>query len=317
MESQSQDMRVEENGGPREGGRLLAPSGMPTNPYHPPDRLPTVTIGEALARYWVLIVVTTIIVAGAGVAIGLKRSPVYTSESELNAGSLDASAQAIPGYTAAAQTLAEAYARVVETPEIQLPVARNSHLSVDYVAANLTAANIPLETVFRIDATGPTAAAAQSLATAATRQIIRYARTQTTPPNLSQSLNAYKNESVLAGQLDSKVGALKVKYGPTPTPTQQARIASFEEKAAAAQLQASANQQVYINAVSSATDAGKVILLTPPGAATNNRKRTAEIAGFGGAVVGCLIGCGLAISLAARRRRQLIRSMMMDYPAAA
>jgi hypothetical protein len=278
--------------------------------HRPPDRLPPLTIGEALARRWMLIALTTILAAAAGVAVGLRRAPVYTSESELNAGSLDAQAQAIPGYAQAAQTLAEAYARVVGTPKIQVPVARHTHSSIDYVAAHLTAANIPSNPVFRIDGSGATAAAAQRLTAAATREIVKYARVQTTPPNATKALNTYKTEAVLAGQLDSKVANLKLKYAPTPTPGQKAKIADVQQQAAAAQLQADASQQVYIAAITNATDAGTVIVLSRPGPATSNRKQTAEIAGFGGAVVGCLIGCGIAVRLAARRRRQVIQSML-------
>jgi uncharacterized protein involved in exopolysaccharide biosynthesis len=275
--------------------------------------VPSITIGEALARRWKHILLVTIVGAAAGVALGLARTPLYTAEAELNAGSLDAQAQAIPGYAVAAMTLAEAYARVVQTSRIQAPVAIDTHNSVNYVAANLTAANVPGNPVFRIDGTGPTAAAAQTVASAATREIITYARSATTPPGASSALSGYKRESNRVTQFSSKVGQLRARYGPNPSPREQTQISLAQEEVAAAQLQATADQQLYLNAVTSATSAGSVILLSPAGAATSNRKQSAEIGGFGGLVVGCLIGCAIAIRLAARSRRQLMRELMADY----
>ena len=266
------------------------------------------TVGEALARRWWLILLTTIMAAAGGVAIGLSRPPVFTSEAELNAGSLDAQAQAIPGYVEASQTLAEAYARIVQTTKIQAPVAHDMGRTPDYVASHLTAASVPSNPVFRIDGTGGSAVDARSLALAATQEIVKYAHTQTTPPNAAGALSEYMKQSVLASQLASRVGQLRVRFGPSPTAAQQAQLSRLQERAASAQLQANASQQLYIAAITNTTGAGTVIVLSPAGAATSNRKQTAEIAGFGGAVVGCVIGSGLAVALAARRRRRLLRA---------
>jgi hypothetical protein len=281
--------------------------------YQAPESLPPLVIGEALARLWKLILLFTIVGAAAGIGLGIERTPLYTSESELNAGTLDAQAQAIPGFAEAAQTLAEAYARVVGTPQIQARVATDTQKSLGYVAAHLTAVNLPGNPIFRIDGTGPNAAAARVIASAATREIIRYARAKTTPPGASSALDDYARETVLGTQLSSKVGRLKARYGPNPSPGEQAQISTAQRDVAATQLQASADQQLYVNAITNGTSAASVTLLTPAAASTSNRKQSIELGGFVGAVVGCLIGCALAIRLAARRRRQLIQAMMADY----
>lgn len=313
MQTRIHNSPTESHARARPGEHSAAQHRSPADLEHPRGRLPSLTVGEALARSWKLIALLTIIGAAVGIGAGLKRPPVYTSESELNAGSLDAQAQAIPGYADAAMSLAEAYARVVETSQIEVPVAKRTHYSISYVAAHLTAANIPSNPVFRIDGSGPSAAAAQQLTTAATRQIITYARATTTPLGATDALKTYRGDVSRANRLFSKAGRLKSRYGPNPTPRQQDEISAAQQGAAVAQLQANAEQQVYINAITSQTSAGSVVLLSPAGAATSNRKQSAEIGGFAGAVVGCLIGCFVAVRLAARRRRQLSQALMADH----
>lgn len=288
----------------RSWGAGEAPSGR-----RPSPDLPAITIGEALSRRWRLIVLLTIVGVAAGAALGYARSPTYTSESELNVGSIDAQAQAIPGYAQAAQTLAEAYSRIVMTSQIEARTAQTTHASLGQVAANLTAASIPGNPIFRIDGAGSSATAAQTLTTAATRQIIAYARARTTPLGAQDTLTAYKRQTVLAAQASSRVGKLRSQYGPTPSPRHQAQITQAQQAAAAANLQAIAEQQLYVAAISNATSAGSVSLLTPAGAATNDRKQSIEIGGFGGAVVGAVLGSLIALQIAGRRRRQLMHAL--------
>jgi uncharacterized protein involved in exopolysaccharide biosynthesis len=290
------------------GQRSWDPGEAPSGRRASPD-LPPITVGEALSRRWRLILLLTILGVAAGAALGYARPPTYTSESELNVGSLDAQAQAIPGYAQAAQTLAEAYARIVMTTQIEARAAKSTGASLDQVSANLTAANIPGNPIFRIDGTGSSARDAQSLTTAATQQMIAYARARTLPPGARSALNAYKQQTALASQASSRVGKLRALFGPAPTARQQAEITLAQQDAASANLQANAEQQLYITAIANGTSAGSVTLLTPAGTATNDRKQSIEIGGFGGAVVGAVLGCVIALQIAGRRRRQLMRAL--------
>jgi hypothetical protein len=293
----------------RSQSRRSSDAGEAGSGYRGAPDLPPITVGEALSRRWRLILLLTIVGIAAGAALGYARPPVYTSESELNVGSLDAQAQAIPGYALAAQTLAEAYARIVMTSQIEAPTAKTTRASLGQVASNLTAASIPGNPIFRIDGAGSSANAAQALTTAATRQIISYARARTLPPGARSALNAYKQQTALAAQASSRVGKLRAQFGPSPTPRQQAEITLAQQDAASANLQANAEQQLYVTAILNATSAGSVTALTPAGTPTNNRKQSIEIGGFGGAVVGAVLGCIIALQIARRRRRQLMRAL--------
>jgi uncharacterized protein involved in exopolysaccharide biosynthesis len=82
------------------------------------------SLGSALKRSWLLILVCVLVCAGAGIAIGLLRSPVYKSQSQLFVGSFDVRSVAIPGFVTASQQLADAYSRLAASDAVVVPVAR-------------------------------------------------------------------------------------------------------------------------------------------------------------------------------------------------
>ena len=73
-----------------------------------------------------LALLPVVILAAAGITLGLRRQPTYTASTVINVGAPDIASQATPGYVEAEQTLASAYSREVTSQFVYKPVAKHA-----------------------------------------------------------------------------------------------------------------------------------------------------------------------------------------------
>ena len=118
------------------------------------------TVVSAISRwkYWILL--AGLLLAAAGVAVGIKRKPVYTASSSLQVGKVNPNSPGFFGYTQSAADLATNYSRAITATGVLSRVQASTGLPPAVAATRLSAEPIPNSSVFRIIATGPTGAAA-------------------------------------------------------------------------------------------------------------------------------------------------------------
>ena len=112
--------------------RAAPPASPPAPPEAAPGPAPAsrgVSLGTALRRYPILALLPVVVLAAAGITLGLRRPPTYTASTTINVGAPDINSQATPGYVLAEQTLASAYSREVTSQFVVNPVARQMHVS--------------------------------------------------------------------------------------------------------------------------------------------------------------------------------------------
>src|SRR5947209_7690170 len=151
----------------------LATSERSREPSIPPGR-PAAQGFQAARRHWALTWLAVLIMLAAAAAAGLSYKPTYSAQARLNIGRLDVSTQAIPGYAQAIQTLAVAYARLVTSNGVVVPVADQLHISPTEARSRLDGSAIPQSPVIIVNATASNPAAAILLANAASNQLVAY-----------------------------------------------------------------------------------------------------------------------------------------------
>ena len=130
-----------------------------------------VSLGTALRRYPVLALLPLVVLAAAGITLGLRRPPTYTASTTINVGTPDINSQATPGYVQAEQTLASAYSREVASQFVYNPVAKDLNIARGDVASRLSSSAVPASPTFTINATGSTPSGAVTLAATATKEL--------------------------------------------------------------------------------------------------------------------------------------------------
>jgi capsular polysaccharide biosynthesis protein len=272
-------------------------------PATPPRR--GVGLGTALRRYPVLALLPVVILAAAGITLGLRRAPTYTASTTINVGSPDIASQATPGYVQAEQTLASAYSREVTSQFVYGPVAKQLGISQSAVASRLSSSAVPSSPTFTINATGPSQQSAIRLAQTATAALQHYINVVNQGETTStQLLNRYRNAereadrlSALSGKLDGQNRALPGSV--SATRRQEAHLA-----AQVAQLKANALSAQYSAGSTTSRTGASIQVLNPATAATSDRRTTAERYGVIGAAAGLVLGAALALLVANLRRRR-------------
>jgi capsular polysaccharide biosynthesis protein len=272
-------------------------------PASPPPRR-GVSLGTALRRYPVLALLPVVVLAAAGITLGLRRPPTYTASTTINVGTPDINSQATPGYVQAEQTLASAYSREVASQFIYNPVAKALNISRADVASRLSSSAVPASPTFTINATGSTSSAALTLAAAATKALQHYINVVNQGETSSvQLLTRYRNAQREADRLSGISGKLIGQNNVTPGSVSQKRRQEAKVAAQVAQLQANTLAQQYTNG-STISRGATIQVLNPAASATTNRQSITERYGVIGAAAGLVLGAILALFVANLRRRK-------------
>jgi capsular polysaccharide biosynthesis protein len=268
----------------------------------PPPR--SVSLGTALRRYPVLALLPVVILAAAGITLGLRRHPTYTASTVINVGAPDINSQATPGYVQAEQALASAYSREVTSQFVYTPVADKLNISQAEVASRLSSSAVPDSPTFTINATGTSAQSAITLAATATRELRHYINVVNQGEQSStQLLKRYRDAEREADRLSAISGRLDGQNRVLPGSVSSARRQEAKLAAQVAQLQANALSAQYTNG--STMSRGAIIqVLQPATSASSDRRSITERYGIIGAAAGLVLGAALALLVANLRRRR-------------
>ena len=275
-----------------------------------------------------LVILGVVVLAAAGITLGLKRHPSYTASSELNVGIPDASTQATPGYVQAAETLASSYSREATSSVTYTAVSHRTGISAGYVASHLSSSVVPNSPTFYLNAKGASPSEAMHLANVATQvlqsKINANARSSGAPTLLAkyrvlqqqanrltsistrltaaQSATSTTSSSGLTTSSTSATGATAT--GATTDKAPSPQVSAAQLAAQTAQLKAQSMAERYTTAATQ-TGATNLSVLNPARSASSDRASTTERYAAVGAIAGLVIGCVLAFAVARWRFRRL------------
>ena len=288
-----------------------------------------VTLASSVRRHWFITLLPAILLVAAGIVVGAKKQPTYSTTATINVGKSDINTQATPGYETAAEALASTYSRLVTSQHVAIPAARAVHQSSAVVGGELSSVPIPNEPTFTITATGSSPQAAIALDNAAVQAVINYAnntQTQGGGPSqllaqytaaLTRAANLQNISNTLQGRLSAQQAAQQTAQADGSTPSTlpwrtvtpaQATNAKVASQIASLQAEALANQ--YSSLVSNGTAPTLDVLINPTGATSNNRLSNVEKYAVVGGVAGIMIGISFVALIsgigAGRRRDRLV-----------
>src|SRR4051794_17917967 len=134
------------------------------------------TVGDAMRRWWPLVVIAALVCAGVGANYAHSRKQEFQATASLSVGLLDLNTQSVPGFATGGEIVASGFSRSVQTDDVILPVARRLHLPPGEVRARVSSTSVPSSPIFTVTATGPSQAAAVDLANAVSRSMVAYGR---------------------------------------------------------------------------------------------------------------------------------------------
>ncbi len=266
----------------------------PDFPLHLTSR-PSVGVGEALRRYWLIPLACAVLLGAAGAQLGLHRTSVFTASSKLSVGTTNVNTPAaLGGFAASAPTLAGAYSRSISAAAVVNPIVHRFGVSPALVRSRLVASPVPETPVIRIDATGPSAASAVRLANAASRSLARYAGSLNGSTAQGASLLRRYQRAQL--ELERAKQARDLATGPEHT-----RAAA---EAAAALLRAESLASAYRTSQAGVGASDPLQVIEQASSASSDRAARIELLAFTGLLGGLVVGCAIALAIGNRRLRR-------------
>lgn len=287
------------------------PQAPPHGSDHPADQLlqgvfepPSGIVWAGIRRNWPIVVALSVILALAGLAVGLRRQGTYTAAATLQVGQVNPNSPGFYSYVSSAAALATAFSRGVSAEPVLDSVRAKLGLSASAAAARLSAEPLPLSPAFRVFATGPSSAAAIALANTTAAALVAYeGEVNNSNPQASSLLHEYRGASVELHRASNSLARLQQssgKRGRRSVSSEALIGARAARDTAAARLSAVGN--AYNAAVTSqAPRRGLVSLLAGATSATSDHRAKVELGGFIGLLAGILLGC-LVAALRERRR---------------
>jgi capsular polysaccharide biosynthesis protein len=266
-----------------------------------------VSLGRSAAAHLYLILAVAVFGMVLGGLYGVARHPVYSAEARLLVGKSvtitnEAAAAGIP---AAEAQFADTYSRLANTEAVTADVEKR--LKSSLLGGSLSASPIPDSPVIRVNATGPSQAAALALGNAGAQAIIDQvdAINQSNQATLNQLLTEYtqvevklQEDSDLQGSLQAQLNAANGN-----SPTLQAEYNKAKADQATDIIEANALQAQYNNQYSPVqSDAAVVTLVSDAAFTGSDKSKYMEMGVLGGLVGGIIVGIALAALIDLRRR---------------
>ena len=253
------------------------------------------TVVSAISRwkYWILL--AGLLLAAAGVAVGIKRKPVYTASSSLQVGKVNPNSPGFFGYTQSAADLATNYSRAITATGVLSRVQASTGLPPAVAATRLSAEPIPNSSVFRIIATGPTGAAAMKLANQAASAMVAFEATYNFNGDANAAFAAYQKQAAKLATAQGVVHHLSSlpenANGNGPTPA----LVNAQAAASVAQMRATALAAAYQQDVQAQPSSNLVSPLAAAVIASSDRAKKIELYGFAGLIAGLLVASLVAV----------------------
>jgi hypothetical protein len=262
--------------------------------FEPPNSF----VLSAIGRHKSIVVLSALIFAFAGIAIGLLRQPTYTASATLQVGQVNPNSPGFLGYVQSAGSLATAFSRSIAAGPVLDSVEEKLGLSRGESTPRLSSEPIPLSPAFRVIATGTSAVAATRLANVTAGAVVAYeAHSNSSNPQAASQLDDYQSASVAVRSAETRVSELE------NGESDSGKLLRAEAAVSAARIRLRAIANAYIATVATQSPRqGLVTLLAGATSASSDRKAKVELYGFVGLLIGLAVGC-LAAVVRERRHR--------------
>jgi uncharacterized protein involved in exopolysaccharide biosynthesis len=280
------------------------PQALPTPEAEPTPAIfgsspPRPTVGDAMRRYWVLVLLGALVCGAVGAYVGHSRTPEYQATASLSVGLLDLTTQSVPGFAVGGEVVAGGYSRSVQTDSVVLPVARRLKLDPADVRGRVSSTAVPNSPIFTITARSASPGDAVRLANAASAAMVSYGRSRSnTDAAYARLLDRYRQAVRRRDRARSRLA--KVRAGtPAPGEVGQAR-ADLETE----QLRVDSLAQQYRERTTAPGSTAVVQPLVDAQSAASNRGSKTQLYGALGALAGVCVGAALAVLLTGIRGRR-------------
>jgi hypothetical protein len=302
----------------------LPPGLFETTPRRP-------TVGDAMRRYWVLIVLFVLALGALGAYAGHKRKPVYTASSSLSVGLLDLTTQSVPGFAVGGEVVAGGFSRAVQTDAIVVPVARKLQMPPNEVRARISSTPVPNSPIFSVSATGTSSADAVRLANAVSAAMVTYGRSRSnTSTAFSRMLAQYRAAVRERDRARNRVSTLRARVtgssttgasttgtsttagtasSAAPSSGRNGRLGQAKADLQAQQLRVDSLADAYrARAAAPGATAAVQPLVNAQGASSDRGSRM-QLYGALGALTGLCVGAAFAVLIMGVRDRRLRRKL--------
>jgi capsular polysaccharide biosynthesis protein len=308
----------------------LASDDLPTDPFVPQPHAQSLIV-SAIGRYKWLVLLLAVLLAGAGVAVGVRRKPTWTATATLQVGAnINPSSASFSGFVQSETNLATTFSRAITANKVLARIQARTSLSPAQSARRLTATPVPDAAALEVIATGATPAAAIRLANVGAKSLVAYEAPSNFPTSAASIYNAYRPQLTAVAQARARVQAIQnraagqgqttastvagqktastVAGQTTANPSNPALIHA-QADLGAAQARATALADAYTQAVESDTASRAVLTpLADAVTASSDRKQKIELFGFIGLAAGLLIGASIAVLREQSRARPVAPS---------
>lgn len=274
----------------------------PRGIIQPPPPRPTV--GDAMRRYWPLIVLAVLVLGGFGAYVGHSRTPTYKATASLSVGLVDLNTQSVPGFAVGSAVVAGGYSRSVQTDAVVLPIARQLHMSPVEVRGRVSSTPVPNSPIFTVTATGASAGEAVALANATSRSMIAYGRNSSAQRSAtSRLLDRYREAVRSRNRVRARVARLTAAGASDGLSRARADLDAQD-------LRVQSLGQQYRTQTEQPTNNAVIQRVVDAQGASSDQRSTTQLYGVIGALVGVCVGVALAVLLAGWRYRRQRRRFL-------
>jgi capsular polysaccharide biosynthesis protein len=285
--------------------------------FFPPQESRSLVV-EAVSRSKWILMLLALLLAGAGVAVGIKRKPTWTASSTLQVGAnINPNSPGFSSFVQSATSLATTFSREITANDVLARIHRKTKLSTLSIASRLTATPVPDGAAIKVIATGPSMEAAIKLANTAADALVARESGNNFDSAAPSIYRAYQAQATVLAHAKARLQRLQNTPSQSPlaststttstTGGPDPALVQAQADVSSAQARANALSTAYTQAIvaqpSVSTD-----LLTPLASAvgaTSDRNHKIELLGFIGLAAGLLIGGAIAILREQRRARRI------------
>jgi hypothetical protein len=274
----------------------------PPEPRAAADSPRTVGPLEAFVRHPIVTLFPIVLLAAAAVYVGLDRAPEYTAKARINVGRTDVPPFVLQNVVGGNQALAASYSRAISAAPVAVAAARATGRTPADARDHLDATPIPGSTLIQVEAKGPAASDAIALSNAGARALISYVALVSRDRKSAGALRRFRIAQAQAQRLQRRLTSLQTKGA-----KRKSDVARVQVDLDAAQLRASNLANLY-RASTGAGDGGSPLnLIAPAATAGSDRKTTLERLILIAVAAGLVLGLGLALLVANRRKLRSMR----------
>lgn len=257
---------------------------------------------EAVFRHPVLAILPLGVLLAVLVGGAVSAEPTYTAESRIVVGRLDVEAQSVPGFTAANNSLAATYARLVGSSQHIEEIAEQTDRAADQLRGRVSASPIPESPIIRVEASGSSEADTIELADQAAAALITLVDRLNDPTERGQALLGDYREaasSLAVATLERDLLAEQVTTlqadGASAARIQavQEQLAEADAAVAEAELRAETLANLYQESQRARSDSDLLRQLSEGRGTGSDARQTVLVAGITAVLVGTLLGIAL------------------------